>query len=92
MALCFFTAVLSSILDNVTTVLLMTPVTIRLCEVMELNPVPILTAMVVYSNIGGAMTPVGDPPNVIIASNKDVKNAVSVCYTWEYIFLDRTDN
>ncbi|KAL6431151.1 hypothetical protein ACFW04_007103 [Cataglyphis niger] len=75
MALCFFTALLSSILDNVTTVLLMTPVTIRLCEVMELNPVPILTAMVVYSNIGGAMTPVGDPPNVIIASNKDVRNA-----------------
>lgn len=77
MALCFFTAFLSSLLDNVTTVLLMTPVTIRLCEVMELNPVPILTAMVVYSNIGGAMTPVGDPPNVIIASNRDVKNAVS---------------
>ncbi|XP_011869855.1 PREDICTED: P protein isoform X2 [Vollenhovia emeryi] len=75
MALCFFTAFLSSLLDNVTTVLLMTPVTIRLCEVMELNPVPILTAMVVYSNIGGAMTPVGDPPNVIIASNRDVKNA-----------------
>ncbi|KAL6260959.1 hypothetical protein P5V15_008487 [Pogonomyrmex californicus] len=75
MALCFFTAFLSSLLDNVTTVLLMTPVTIRLCEVMELNPVPILTAMVVYSNIGGAMTPVGDPPNVIIASNRDVRNA-----------------
>lgn len=77
MALCFFTAFLSSLLDNVTTVLLMTPVTIRLCEVMELNPVPILTSMVVYSNIGGAMTPVGDPPNVIIASNRDVKDAVS---------------
>lgn len=65
----------------------MTPVTIRLCEVMELNPVPILTAMVVYSNIGGAMTPVGDPPNVIIASNKDVKNAVSVYYD---IILENT--
>ncbi|XP_072762399.1 P protein isoform X2 [Anoplolepis gracilipes] len=75
MALCFFTAFMSSILDNVTTVLLMTPVTIRLCEVMELNPVPILTSMVVYSNIGGAMTPVGDPPNVIITSNRDVQNA-----------------
>lgn len=87
MALCFFAALMSSILDNVTTVLLMTPVTIRLCEVMELNPVPILTAMVVYSNIGGAMTPVGDPPNVIIASNKDVKNAVSVYYD---IILENT--
>lgn len=77
MALCLFTTFLSSLLDNVTTVLLMTPVTIRLCEVMQLNPVPILTAMVVYSNIGGAMTPIGDPPNVIIASNRDVRNAVS---------------
>ncbi|KYN27724.1 P protein [Trachymyrmex cornetzi] len=75
MALCFSTAFLSSLLDNVTTVLLMTPVTIRLCEVMELNPIPILTAMVIYSNIGGATTPVGDPPNVIITSNRDVKNA-----------------
>ncbi|XP_012270916.1 P protein [Orussus abietinus] len=73
--LCFFTAFISLFLDNVTTVLLMTPVTIRLCEVMELNPVPILTAMVVYSNIGGAITPIGDPPNVIIASNKHVMNA-----------------
>ncbi|XP_031837622.1 P protein isoform X2 [Nomia melanderi] len=72
--LCFFATFLSSFLDNVTTVLLMTPVTIRLCEVMELNPVHILTAMVVFSNIGGAMTPVGDPPNVIIASNRDVIN------------------
>jgi len=61
----------------------MTPVTIRLCEVMQLNPVPILTAMVVYSNIGGAMTPIGDPPNVIIASNRDIRNAVSAIQ-WKY--------
>ncbi|XP_059056583.1 P protein-like [Achroia grisella] len=66
------TAGLSTFLDNVTTVLLMTPVTIRLCEVMDLDPVPILMSMVIYSNIGGTMTPVGDPPNVIIASNKAV--------------------
>ncbi|XP_054005067.1 P protein-like isoform X1 [Hylaeus anthracinus] len=71
--LCLFTMFISAFLDNVTTVLLMTPVTIRLCEVMELNPVPILTTMIVYSNIGGAMTPIGDPPNVIITSNHDVK-------------------
>uniref|UniRef100_A0A336LQF6 CSON000900 protein n=1 Tax=Culicoides sonorensis TaxID=179676 RepID=A0A336LQF6_CULSO len=76
--LCLFTAVLSSFLDNVTTVLLMTPVTIRLCEVMGLNPVPILMSMVIYSNIGGALTPVGDPPNVIIASNSYIaKNGVN---------------
>ncbi|XP_053622077.1 P protein-like isoform X2 [Plodia interpunctella] len=67
--LCLFTAVFSTFLDNVTTVLLMTPVTIRLCEVMQLNPVPILMCMVIFSNVGGAATPVGDPPNVIIASH-----------------------
>lgn len=55
--LCLFTGILSSILDNVTTILLMTPVTIRLCEVMQLNPVPILMFSVIYSNIGGALTP-----------------------------------
>ncbi|XP_028167058.1 P protein-like [Ostrinia furnacalis] len=70
--LCAITAVLSTVLDNVTTVLLMTPVTIRLCEVMDLDPVPILMSMVIFSNIGGTATPVGDPPNVIIASNKIV--------------------
>ncbi|XP_055916985.1 P protein isoform X2 [Eupeodes corollae] len=76
--LCLFTAIMSSFLDNVTTVLLMTPVTIRLCEVMGLNPVPILMCMIIYSNIGGALTPVGDPPNVIIASNSFIaKNGVN---------------
>ncbi|XP_034828141.1 P protein-like [Maniola hyperantus] len=70
--LCAITAFLSTFLDNVTTVLLMTPVTIRLCEVMDMDPVPILMSMVLFSNIGGTATPVGDPPNVIIASNKAV--------------------
>lgn len=68
---------MSSFLDNVTTVLLMTPVSIRLCEVMGLNPVPILMCMIIYSNIGGALTPVGDPPNVIIASNSFISKNVS---------------
>lgn len=55
--LALFTAILSAFLDNVTTILLMTPVTIRLCEVMGLNPVPILMTMVIYSNVGGTLTP-----------------------------------
>nr|XP_034827678.1 P protein [Maniola hyperantus] len=73
--LCFFTAIFSTFLDNVTTVLLMTPVTIRLCEVMQLNPIPVLMSMVIFSNVGGAATPVGDPPNVIIASHPSVLKA-----------------
>ncbi|XP_013185443.1 P protein [Amyelois transitella] len=70
--LCFITAIVSTVLDNVTTVLLMSPVTIRLCEVMGLDPVPILMFMAIYSNVGGTATPVGDPPCVIVVSNKDV--------------------
>jgi len=44
---------------------------------MELNPVPVLMFAVIYSNIGGALTPVGDPPNVIIASNSYISSNVS---------------
>ncbi|XP_058826333.1 P protein-like isoform X2 [Topomyia yanbarensis] len=68
--LCICTTLISSFMDNVTTVLLMAPITIRLCEVMDMNPVPILMAITVHANIGGTTTPVGDPPNVIITSNQ----------------------
>ena len=62
------TAVASALLDNVTTVLLVAPVTIRVCRRLGLGPVPFLLAEVFASNIGGAATLVGDPPNIIIAS------------------------
>ncbi|XP_023032615.1 P protein-like [Drosophila willistoni] len=67
--LCCFTGILSAFLDNVTMVLLMVPVTIRLCEVMRLRTVVVLISIVIYSNLGGTLTPVGDPPNVIIATD-----------------------
>ncbi|KAJ8958445.1 hypothetical protein NQ318_002232 [Aromia moschata] len=70
--LCILTILISCFLDNVTTALLITPVTIKLCEVMNIDPRHILMYMLVFSNIGGAITPIGDPPNVIIASNQDV--------------------
>ncbi|XP_075988851.1 P protein-like isoform X1 [Anticarsia gemmatalis] len=73
--LCIITTILSLLFDNVTTVLFMTPVTIRLCEVMDLDPIPVLMSMVLFCNLGGTATPVGDPPNVIIASNKIVVQA-----------------
>ena len=66
--LCAVTAVLSAFLDNVTTMLLLTPVTIQLARVLDLNPIPILIAEVLFSNIGGAATMIGDPPNIIIGS------------------------
>ena len=66
--LCVVTAVLSAFLDNVTTMLLLTPVTIQLARVLDLKPIPILIAEVLFSNIGGTATMIGDPPNIIIGS------------------------
>ena len=66
--LCVLTAVASAVLDNVTTVLLIAPVTFLVCERLGLKPVPFLIAEVLASNIGGTATLVGDPPNIIIAS------------------------
>jgi Na+/H+ antiporter NhaD/arsenite permease-like protein len=62
------TAALSALLDNVTTVLLMAPVTLEITRRLELNPVAFLVAEAVASNIGGTATLVGDPPNIMIAS------------------------
>ncbi|MBX7453354.1 ArsB/NhaD family transporter [Mycolicibacterium sp. 3033] len=62
------TAAASALLDNVTTVLLIAPVTLLVCDRLAINPVPFLMAEVFASNIGGAATLVGDPPNIIIAS------------------------
>jgi len=70
--LCIFTAVVSAFLDNVTTILLMTPVTVRLCTVLNIEPQPILLALVVMSNIGGTATAIGDPPNIIIVNDPDI--------------------
>ncbi|WP_406186315.1 SLC13 family permease [Streptomyces sp. NBC_01006] len=62
------TAVASALLDNVTTVLLVAPVTLLVCDRLKLSPIPFLLAEVFASNIGGTATLVGDPPNIIIAS------------------------
>jgi Na+/H+ antiporter NhaD/arsenite permease-like protein len=70
--LCVLTAVASAVLDNVTTVLLVAPVTFLVCERLGLRPVPFLIAEVLASNIGGAATLVGDPPNIIIATRGDL--------------------
>ncbi len=61
-------AVGSALLDNVTTVLLIAPVTLLMCDRLAINPAPFLMAEVFAANIGGAATLVGDPPNIIIAS------------------------
>jgi Na+/H+ antiporter NhaD/arsenite permease-like protein len=62
------TTILSMFLDNVTTVVLIAPVTILICEILGMNPVPFLMAEALLSDTGGVATLVGDPPNVVIAS------------------------
>eukprot|EP01134_Creolimax_fragrantissima_P004083 CFRG4083T1 len=60
------TGVLSAFLDNVTTMLLTAPVTIRLANILNIDPRPLLICECIMSNIGGAATMIGDPPNIII--------------------------
>jgi Na+/H+ antiporter NhaD/arsenite permease-like protein len=62
------TAVLSALLDNVTTVLLIVPVTILIADALEVDPLPYLISCALASNIGGTATLIGDPPNIMIAS------------------------
>lgn len=62
------TAILSALLDNVTTVLLITPVTLLIADALEIDPVPYLISCALASNIGGTATLIGDPPNIMIAS------------------------
>ncbi|CAD7003051.1 P protein-like [Ceratitis capitata] len=67
--LCFFTATISAFVDSVTMMLLIAPIIIKLCEVMQADPVLVLMFLVIYANVGAASTPVGDPPNIIITTN-----------------------
>src|SRR3954463_464418 len=62
------TAILSAFLDNVTTVLLIVPVTLAICEKLKVPAYPYLFAEIFASNIGGTATLIGDPPNILIGS------------------------
>ena len=58
---------LSAFLDNLTTVLLMVPITFLLADALDIDPIPLVIIEIVASNIGGTATLIGDPPNIIIA-------------------------
>ena len=62
------TAVLSALLDNVTTVLLIGPMTVTVCRLLDVDPFPFFLAEIMASNIGGTATLIGDPPNIMIGS------------------------
>lgn len=63
-----FTAFFSAFLDNVTTILVVAPITILIAETAGINPLPFLVSEVICSNIGGAATLIGDPPNMLVGS------------------------
>ncbi|TFG67400.1 MAG: hypothetical protein E4H24_06270 [Thermomicrobiales bacterium] len=66
--LCVVVAGLSALLDNVTTVVLIAPVTLYIATALRVSPIPFLIAEILASNIGGAATLIGDPPNILIGS------------------------
>ncbi|MEE2747139.1 MAG: ArsB/NhaD family transporter [Candidatus Thermoplasmatota archaeon] len=63
-----FTTLISLVIDNVTAIIIIAPVTLRICQKLEINPVPPLLAEAILSDTGGVASMVGDPPNVMIAS------------------------
>ena len=74
------TAVLSAFLDNVTTVLLIGPMTFSICKTLELNPIPFLLTQIISSNVGGTATLIGDPPNIMLGSAADITFLQFVLY------------
>ena len=63
-----FTTLISVFIDNVTALILIAPVTLKICSKIKISPIPPLIALAIFSNTGGVATLVGDPPNVLIAS------------------------
>lgn len=72
LALALFTALTSAFLDNVTTVILVMPLTFVIAELFNVSPIPFLITEILASNIGGTATLIGDPPNIIIASKANL--------------------
>ena len=67
LSLAVTTALLSAFLDNLTTILLVVPITFLLADALDIDPIPLIVIEVIASNIGGTATLIGDPPNIIIA-------------------------
>lgn len=69
---CIFTATISMFIDNVTTVLLIVPITISVFKTLKISPIPFIIAQVLASNVGGTATLIGDPPNILIGSAANI--------------------
>jgi Na+/H+ antiporter NhaD/arsenite permease-like protein len=67
-----FTAIASMFIDNVTTILLMVPVTLSIVRILKVPPIPFILSQALVSNIGGSATLIGDPPNILIGSAANI--------------------
>jgi len=67
-AMTFVVAFVSAFIDNVTTILIFVPVTFAIGDILNIDPIPFVLGEIFASNIGGTMTPIGDPPNILITS------------------------
>src|SRR5918998_492357 len=72
LALAGTTALLSAFLDNLTTILLVVPITFLLADALDIDPIPLVIIEVIASNLGGTATLIGDPPNILIAGATDL--------------------
>jgi Na+/H+ antiporter NhaD/arsenite permease-like protein len=72
------TALLSAFLDNLTTVLLIVPITFLLADALDVDPIPLVIIEIVVSNIGGTATLIGDPPNILIAGATELSFAAFI--------------
>lgn len=90
LSLSIITAVTSALLDNVTTVLLIVPMTFVIIRILEVDPIPFLISEILASNIGGSSTLIGDPPNIMIGSKADLSFMdfiINLCPATVVIFI-----
>jgi Na+/H+ antiporter NhaD/arsenite permease-like protein len=78
--LCTFSGIVSMFIDNVTTVLLMVPVTIAVFRIFKISPLPFILAQALASNVGGAATLIGDLPNIMISSAANIDSNMFIMH------------
>ena len=87
------TAILSAFLDNLTTILLIVPITFLLADALDIDPIPLILIEVIASNIGGTATLIGDPPNIMIAGatglgfNEFIANLAPVVFVTFFVVI-----
>ena len=86
-ALCLFTAIMSALLDNVTTILICLPITLAVADTFRIKPFPFIMGEIFFSNIGGTATIIGDPPNILIGSRAPLGFMDFICHNGPIVLV-----